>query len=71
MIVLDQSLWEPVVMGVVASLINKFIINNQSLLKCCQEKCCCEKEEIDARHNTENGINTTTTIEGYPSSHST
>ena len=71
MIVLDQSLWEPVVMGVVVSLINKFIINNQSLLKCCQEKCCCEKEEIDARHNTENGINTTTTIEGYTSSHST
>ena len=71
MIVLDQSLWEPVVMGAVVSLINKFIINNQSLLKCCQEKCCCEKEEIDARHNTENGLNTTTTIEGYTSSHST
>ena len=71
MIVLDQSLWEPVVMGVVVSLINKFIINNQSLLKCCQEKCCCEKEEIDARHNAENGINTATTIDGYTSSHST
>ena len=71
MIALDQSLWEPIVMGVVVSLINKFIINNQSLLKCCQEKCCCEKEEIDARHNTENGINTATTIEGYTSSHST
>ena len=71
MIVINQELWEPVVMGVVVSLINKFIINNNSLLKCCQENCCCEKEEIDARHNTENGLNTTTTIEGYTSSHST
>ena len=71
MIVLDQSLWEPVVMGVVVSLINKFIINNQSLLKCCQEKCCCEKEEIDARHNAENGINTATTIDECSSHSST
>ena len=71
MIVINQELWEPVVMGVVVSLIKKFIINNKSLLKRCQEKCCCEKEDIDARHNTENGLNTTTTIEGYTSSHST
>ena len=70
MIVINQEFWEPVVMGVVVSLINKFIINNQSLLKCCQEKCCCEKEDIDARRNAEKGINTTTTIENYTSSHS-
>jgi hypothetical protein len=70
MIVINQELWEPVVMGVVVSLINKFMRNNQSLLKCCQEKCC-EKEEIDARHNAENGINTATTIDGCSSHSST
>ncbi len=62
MIPIDWSLWEPLAAGVVVSLIHKFIINNQALLTCCQ-KTCCEKEDIDARHNAENGI-ITTSVEG-------
>jgi hypothetical protein len=61
----DRELLEPLCAGILVSLINKFIINNKSIHECCYEKCCCEeREEIDARQNSENGINTTTAISG-------
>ena len=61
MIPIDLELVTPLFGGVVVSLINKFIINNPALLHCCQRECCPEDvEHINARHNSENGVITTT-----------
>ena len=68
MLFIDWELWEPLAAGIVVSLINKFVINNQSLLSCCQRECCEEGEDVDARHAAENGINMTTTIDGTETS---
>ena len=68
--IFSWTLFEPICAGISVSLINKYIINNKTLFTCCHEECCTEAEDIDARHNAENGLNTTTTIDSSDTSHS-
>ena len=58
---INWNIVEPIMAGIAVSLINRFVFNNHQLWACCTKPCHEEHE------SAEQGVITTTTIEGESS----